>query len=451
MSRIGPIGPIGAAEPNDGEKSNLSDLPDRIAITPVDHPVKGSIRPPGSKSITNRALVCAALATGSSALRGALDSEDTQVMVDSLHRLGVRVDLDLQTQQILATGTSGEIPIQDADLFVGNSGTTIRFLTAMLATCKGRFRLDGVERMRQRPIGDLLDAVRQLGGRADCEMKSNCPPLVVTAGGLPGGTATIRGDISSQFLSGLLMACPYAQSDVDLVVDGELVSQPYVTMTLGVMSSFGVDVDVHSMQRFHIAAGQRYRGCVYDIEPDASAASYFWAAAAITGGRVLVHGLTRNALQGDVAFCDCLARMGCTVEFGFDGITVTGGPLQGIEVDMNSISDTVQTLAAVALFADGPTTITGVAHIRHKESDRLGDLARELRRLGAEVDERSDGLRIIPLPLHGAEIETYRDHRMAMSLALVGLRIPDVVIKDPGCTDKTYPDYFRDLAKLTAS
>jgi 3-phosphoshikimate 1-carboxyvinyltransferase len=365
--------------------------------------------------------------------------------------LGLQVTHTPATETISVEGTGGRIPVRQADLFVGNSGTTIRFLTAMLCAGRGQFRLDGVERMRARPLGDLLAALRQLGAVVEGELQPDYPPVRITAGGLAGGTAVIRGTISSQFLSGLLMACPYARRDVDLVVDGELVSQPYVALTLGVMAAFGIAVDGADLRRFHVAAGRRYQGRVYDIEPDASAASYFWGAAAITSGRITVHGLTRQALQGDIAFCDCLQLMGCTVDYGAAGITVSGGPLQGISVNMNAISDTAQTLAAVALFADGPTTITGVGHIRHKETDRIGDLARELRKLGAAVDELPDGLRITPQPLHAAEIDTYRDHRMAMSLALAGLRIPGVVIKDPGCTRKTYPGFFADLAALTGA
>jgi 3-phosphoshikimate 1-carboxyvinyltransferase len=273
----------------------------------------------------------------------------------------------------------------------------------------------------------------------------------LTARRLRGGTARILGNISSQFLSGLLMAAPYAETNVEIEVQGELVSQPYVQMTLGVMQAFGVAVFADDMMKFSIPAPQRYRGTAYAIEPDASAASYFWGAAAIVGGRVTVEGLTRSALQGDVAFVDCLARMGCLVEESTCGITVTGGSLRGIDVNMNAISDTVQTLAAVALFAHGPTTITGVGHIRHKETDRIGDLARELRKLGATVEEFDDGLKITPRALRPAAIDTYHDHRMAMSLALVGLQQPGVVIHDPGCVEKTYPRYFEDLARVCSS
>jgi 3-phosphoshikimate 1-carboxyvinyltransferase len=412
-------------------------------------PLRGTIRPPGSKSITNRALVCAALADGSSRLLGALDSEDTRVMDAALQRLGISVEANADRSELTVTGCGGRIPATAADLYLANSGTSIRFLTALAALGLGQFRLDGVERMRARPIQDLLDGLGQLGVDVRAENDNGCPPVVVRACGLPGGVATIHGHVSSQFLSGLLMVAPYAHSDVCLRVAGPLVSQPYVRMTLAVMRAFGVQVDDRRLDRFQIEAGQRYAAREYAIEPDASAASYFWAAAAITGGRVTVAGLSRDAIQGDVAFCDCLARMGCQVDYQADRITVTGGPLQGIAVDMNAISDTVLTLAAVALYATGPTTITGVAHIRHKETDRIGDLARELRKFGSQVEERPDGLRICPAALQAAEIETYQDHRMAMSLALVGLRTPGVVIRNPGCTEKTYPRYFDDLRALS--
>ena len=254
--------------------------------------------------------------------------------------------------------------------------------------------------------------------------------------------------MSSQFLSALLMAVPYAATDVQLVIDGRLVSKPYVRMTLAVMSSFGVPVDAGDLTRISIAAPQTYQAIEYSIEPDASAASYFWGAAAITGGRITVNGLNHSSLQGDVAFCECLERMGCEVEYQPDSITITGKRLRGIDVNMNPISDTAQTLAVVALFADGPTTITGVAHIRHKETDRIGDLARELRRIGATVEEFDDGLRITPGPIRPAEINTYNDHRMAMSFALAGLSQGGIVIKNPQCTEKTYPHFFDDLTAL---
>jgi 3-phosphoshikimate 1-carboxyvinyltransferase len=419
---------------------------DRIEIHPCG-PVRATIRPPGSKSITNRALVCAALARGESLLQGALESEDTQVMVEALRQLGIRIDENWQQQELRVQGCDGQLPAAHADLYVANSGTTVRFLAATVALGQGVYRLDGTPRMRERPIADLLQALAQLGVDAVSEQKSGCPPVVIRASGLTGGQATVRGDVSSQFLSGLLLASPYARQSVELIVEGELVSQPYIRMTLAVMESFGVRVDAHELRRFVVPRGG-YKGRQYAIEPDASAASYFFAAAAITGGEVTVEGLSRERLQGDVAFVDCLARMGCQVKDAPNGITVIGGPLAGIDVDMNAISDTVQTLAAVALFAAGPTTVHGVAHIRHKETDRIAALAAELRKLGAEVQEFPDGLRINPRPLRPAEIATYHDHRMAMSMALVGLRSPGVVILDPDCTAKTYPKFFEDLAHI---
>jgi 3-phosphoshikimate 1-carboxyvinyltransferase len=422
-----------------------------LAIQPVSI-VQGSIRPPGSKSLTNRALLCAALAEGTSTLHGALDSEDTRVMIVALRQLGLAVHPDESRTEIQVRGAAGQFPTRQAQLYCANSGTTIRFLTAALTVTQGQYRLTGVKRMHQRPIGDLLATLQQLGGNVRSEADNDCPPVVIEARHLPGGEATIRGETSSQFLSSLLMACPYAQQPVRLSVDGPLVSAPYIRLTLGVIRAFGVDIPHQGLRHFEIPAPVRYRASSFAVEPDASAASYFWAAAAITGGRVTVEGVTTDALQGDVAFCHCLEQMGCEVQHAEQGITVSGGArLQGIDVDMGAISDTVQTLAAVALFADGPTTIRNVAHIRYKETDRIDDLARELSKLGATVDTFHDGLTIHPGPLQGAEIETYNDHRMAMSLALVGLRVPGVRIRNPRCTEKTYPHFFDDLQRLCGS
>lgn len=422
-----------------------------VAIRPSG-PVRGSIRPPGSKSITNRALVCAALARGESTLTGALESEDTLVMIDSLGRLGIRVDQADQGRTLRISGCGGTIPADGAELYVANSGTSMRFLAALVTLGQGLFRIDGSPRMRQRPIEDLLAALRQLGADASGESPGGCPPVRIRADGLPGGRATVGGAISSQFLSGLLMAAPYARRPVEFVVAGELVSVPYVEMTLAVMRSFGVTVEHRDLKEFLVPAATVYDARQYAVEPDASAASYFFAAAAVTGGRVTVDGLSRESLQGDVRFCDCLAQMGCEVSYGADSITVARSPgrtLRGIEADMNAISDTAQTLSAVALMAEGPTTITGVGHIRHKETDRIAALATELRKLGARVEEREDGLQIVPGPLHGAAIDTYNDHRMAMSLAIVGLAVPGVMIRDPDCTAKTYPGFFLDIERLT--
>ncbi len=439
-----------SAEQNSPSIDSLKEfvlVTDVVKIHPCS-PVEGTIRTPGSKSITNRAIVCAALAAGTSRLTGVLDSEDTAVMIDAWKRLGIKLQHDVMASELHIEGCGGVLPIQQAKLYVANSGTTIRFLTAALAACTGLFELDGVPRMRERPIGDLLVALRQLGANIQSlnTEANNCPPVLIEANGLRGGIATVAGNISSQFLSGLMMAAPMAAGSVTLMVEGELVSVPYVEMTAQVMRAFGAHINGPSTGPMHIDASHRYVGTDYAIEPDASAASYFWGAAAITGGLVRVEGLSLSSLQGDVRFCEVLERMGCSVSYQENAIEVSGGELLGIDVDMSDISDTVQTLAAVALFANGPTTIRGVAHNRVKETDRISDLARELQKLGAAVEEFPDGLRINPpLEIQPAEIETYRDHRMAMSLALVGLKVKGIVIRDPNCTAKTYPGYWDDL------
>lgn len=432
------------------DRDDHSSQAPRREITPCGL-LDARIRPPGSKSLTNRALVCAAAAEGVSRLTGVLDSEDVQVMVAALNSVGVAVEHDAAASVAVVTGRGGPITTPaPADLYIANSGTTVRFLTALLAAGQGTFRLHGTPRMHERPIDALLKALAGLGAQATSERSDGCPPVVLRAAGLDGGVVEVAGDVSSQYLSGLLMAAPLARADVEIRVIGELVSRPYVDMTLAVMQAFGATAATSDdMRTLRVPAPRGYRAADYAVEPDASAASYFFAAAAIAGGRVVVEGLSRDSLQGDVAFCDCLQAMGCEVRWGVDEIKVVGGPLRGGDFNMNAISDTVQTLAAVALFAEGPTTITGVAHNRHKETDRIGDLARELRKLGATVDEFDDGLRITPGELRPAEIATYHDHRMAMSLALVGLRQAGVVILDPGCTAKTYPRFFEDLASVT--
>lgn len=426
-------------------------MTDFVEIVPVAEPLRGTIRPPGSKSITNRALVIAALAAGETTLTGVLDSTDTQVMLESLRRLNVTVEHDRDACCCRVRGCGGRLPAADAELWLENSGTSIRFLTSVCGLGTGTCRLDGVPRMRQRPIGDLVRALRQLGASVRFESAdSECPPLTVDcrSGRLTGGRATIHGGISSQFLSSLLMAAPACSEPVTLQVDGDLVSPPYVQMTLRMMASFGVTVDAAPDFRTFRVVPQVYRGQDYAIEPDASAASYFFGAAAVTGGSVTVSGLPANPLQGDAAFVDVLAQMGCDVRRDGDAITVVGRPLHGIDIDMNAISDTAQTLAAVAVFADGPTTIRNVAHMRHKETDRIAALVAELRRAGIAADEFPDGLRIHPGPLRPAEIQTYDDHRMAMSFSLLGLRAPGIRILDPGCTAKTYPGWFDDLGRL---
>ena len=425
-------------------------MTDTREIVPVSRPVSGTIRPPGSKSLTNRALVVAALAEGTSHLTGVLDSRDTQVMIDSLRRLGIAVEHSPADCSIVVSGCSGRPPVAVADLWLENSGTSIRFLTALCALGRGTFRLDGNARMRERPIGDLLESLRQFGISVAAELGTDCPPVVLTSDGLRGGTTTVNADVSSQFLSAILMAAPCAASPVEIRLAGEMVSEPYVEMTWKVMSQFGVNVDRDEPGRYLIRP-QSYRGRSYDIEPDASAASYFFAAAAVTGGEITVEGLTANALQGDVFFVNALERMGCEVTWNADSITVRGRELHGIDIDMNAISDTAQTLACVAPFATGPTRIRNVAHMRHKETDRVAAVVTELQRLGLSVEEHPDGMTIHPGPLQPGSVATYDDHRMAMSFALLGLRVPGIVISDPGCTSKTYPHYFDDLDRLCDS
>ena len=416
-------------------------------MQPVSPPVSGVLRPPGSKSLTNRALIVAALAQGRSRLTGVLDSQDTRVMIDSLRKMGLTVDGNAAEGELAITGCGGHPPAPAADLWLENSGTSIRFLTAFCTLGKGRFRLDGNRRMRERPIADLVDGLKPLGAELHCELNNGCPPVVVTADGLPGGATTVGATVSSQYLSGLLMAAPAALNPVEITLSGELVSEPYVEMTLAVMRAFGVSAERPEPQRFVIPP-QTYQARDYAIEPDASAASYFFAAAAVTQGRITVQGLSREALQGDVGFVDLLEQMGCEVTSTADAITVQGRPLRGIEADMNDISDTAQTLACVAPFANGPTWIRNVAHMRLKETDRVAALVTELRKLGQQVEEFPDGLRIDPRPIQPARVATYDDHRMAMSFALIGLRSPGIEIADPECTAKTYPHYFDDLDRL---
>jgi 3-phosphoshikimate 1-carboxyvinyltransferase len=426
-----------------------------IAIEPLGRPIRATVRPPGSKSITNRALIVAALAEGLSRLTGALDSDDTRVMLDSLRRLGVRLTHDSSTQTIEIDGCAGRPPAVSAELWLENSGTSMRFLTAAACLGDGTRRLDGNARMRQRPIGPLCDALQALGATVECQGAGGCAPVVVRAHGLRGGRTLVAADLSSQFLSALLMTAPCAQMPVELVLQGPLVSEPYVAMTIRLMREFGVEVATRRNGGYRIVP-QRYGGRSFAIDPDASAASYFFAGAAITGGEVTVEGLSRDSLQGDVRFVDVLEQMGCEVHWGQSSITVQGRPLRGVDVDMNDISDTAQTLAAVAVFADGSTRIRNIAHVRHKETDRIRAMVTELKRLGIEALEHDDGLTIPPpsggLPaIRPALIQTYDDHRMAMSFALIGLRASGIRISNPACVAKTYPAFFEDLAAACRS
>jgi 3-phosphoshikimate 1-carboxyvinyltransferase len=421
---------------------------------------EGTVRPPGSKSLTNRALVLAALANGTSHLVGALKSEDTDLLVKAIHDLGIDVREeaapdarhptpdDCVRRTLVVTGCNGRIPAPVANLNVGNSGTSMRFLCALAALGHGRFRLDGSARMRERPIADLIDALTRLGVRARCESDNGCPPVIVDADGLAGGATRVSGTVSSQFLSGLLMAAPYAAGPVEVQVEGTLISRPYAAMTLAAMRAFGARVDEPAPDRFVIDPQSRYVGRRYEIEPDASNAAYFLAAAAITDGRCRVEGVGRHSLQGDARFVEILEGMGARVRQGPDWTEVHGAHLMSLDADLSDMPDQAQTMAALAVFAEGQTIIRNVASLRVKETDRLRALSTELRRLGQRVEERADGLTITPRPVRPARVETYNDHRMAMSLALIGLKAPGVVIRDPGCVAKTFPEFFEYLDRL---
>lgn len=428
----------------------MHEYPAELAIQPLVKPVNATVSVPGSKSITNRALVLAALAIKEGPrLYNVLRSEDTEVMVQCLFNLGFDVRPDWSNNRLQIGNDSDRIiPAASANLFVGNSGTTVRFLAAMVSLGTGSYRFDGISRMQERPIGDLLESLRQLGVRAMSERGNNCPPIVIESEGWKKGDVTVRSSMSSQYLSGLMMAAAFAPIPTTIRVNGTLVSEPYVEMTFRMIETCAGTMTRTSPGVFQTQPVLQRALCEYHIEPDASSASYFFAAAAITGGRVTVKGMKRNMLQGDVKFVDALEQMGCRVEECDSGITVHGKPLKGIDIDMNAISDTVMTLAAVACFAEGPTMIRNVAHIRHKETDRIAAVATELRKLGVQVEEFADGLTITPRPMIGCAVDTYNDHRMAMSLALIGLKVTGVIIKNPGCVAKTYPGFWQDFEKL---
>jgi len=425
-------------------------MTDCIAIRPATGPVDADVVLPGSKSYTNRALLMAALATGESVIEQALASEDTERMINALRALGVRVRDDPgSASNLIVTGCDGAWPSTEVELFVGNAGTAMRFLTAATTLGRGRFVLDGVSRMRERPIQPLLNGLAQLGASARSQFDNGCPPVIVEANGLRGGRARMPGHLSSQFFSALLLTAPYAERDVEVVVDGELVGRPYLTMTAASMACFGVALEHDDFSRFTVRAGQRYRAQRYLVEPDASSASYFFAAAAVTGGRVQVRGLTLDSAQGDVQFVRVLEAMGCRVTASSDALEVIGpDELEGLEVSLRDLPDMTPTLVAIAPFARTPVTIRDVGFIRHHETDRLHALATELSRLGACVRELDDGLVIEPSPLHGATLATYDDHRMAMALAVTGLRVPGIELCNPDCVAKTFPNFFDTFSRL---
>lgn len=419
-----------------------------MQITPISHPLNATVRVPGSKSLTNRALLVAALAKGTTRLRNALFSDDSCHFARALQTLGFDVQLDEASQEMTVTGLGGHIPAEQAELFVGNAGTAARFLTAFLTLGNGEYLLKGDARMRERPIGDLVEALRQLG--ATLETTGNSPPVRIIASGLPGGEATIAGNISSQFLSALLMVAPYAKTPVEIELITGLNSKPYVDMTIAIMQDFGVLVAHQGYERFTIEPSFFSALSSYSIEPDVSAASYFFAAPVICGGNVRVENISRSSIQGDIAFLDVLQRMGCLIIGGEHNMEVRGTKeLSGVNVDMRDIPDMAQTLAAIAPFASSPTRIRGVASARLKETDRIHATCTELRRLGVRVQEHEDGMTIYPCKdIQPATVRTYNDHRMAMAFSLIGLRVPGIVIENPACVSKTFPNYFEVLDTL---
>jgi 3-phosphoshikimate 1-carboxyvinyltransferase len=418
------------------------------AIEPLTRPPDVTVAVPGSKSLTNRALIAAALARGSSQLEGILLADDTEAMLDGLARLGIAVEVDRAGHRATVTGCGGTVPPGPATVDVRLSGTTARFLAPLVALGRGRYVLDAAPPFRARPMGPVLDALLALGARIEDLGEPGHLPVAVHTEGVRGGHVRVAGDVSSQFLSGLLLAGPAVPDGLTVELTTDLVSVPYVELTLGTMAAFGARVERPHPRRFDVQPGG-YRATSYRVEPDASAASYLLAAAAITGGRVRIPGLGHGAVQGDVRFADVLGQMGAEVVRDGDGLEVRGtGRLEGIDVDLADLSDTAQTLAAVAVFAEGPTRVRGIGFIRRKETDRIAAVVTELRRLGIEAREEPDGFVIEPGTPRPGRVETYDDHRMAMSFTLLGLVVPGIEIADPGCVAKTFPTYFEVLEQL---
>lgn len=419
---------------------DLAGLPDPYPVEPLAVPPDTTVAVPGSKSISIRAVLAAALAAGESTLEGVLRADDTEAVLGAVRALGVGVDAAGTTVRV--TGGGGRWPRADAELDLRQSATSARLLLALSALSTGRVRLDGDPQLRARPMGPGLDALRSLGATVAELGEPGHLPVVVSGGPVRGGTVRLPGDVSSQFVSGLLMAGAGMAEGLRVELTTPLVSEPYVALTRDVIAAFGVTVDGLEVRP------QPYRATRYRVEPDASAASYAFAAAAITGGRIRVDGLGSASRQGDVGFVRVLADMGARVRLTPDHIEVVGDRLRGIEVDMRHISDTVPTLAVVAVFAESPTRITGVGFIRAKESDRIGAVVTELGRCGIRAEEEPDGLVVHPGTPRPAVVRTYRDHRMAMAFALLGLRVPGIAVADPGCVAKTFPGYWRMLAAL---
>ncbi len=421
-----------------------------LTLQPIAH-IDGTINLPGSKSVSNRALLLAALAEGTTRLTNLLDSDDVRHMLDALGALGVtyRLSADRRQCEIIGLGhaLTAQVPLS---LFLGNAGTAMRPLAAALCLGRHDVTLTGEPRMKERPIGHLVDALRQGGAEIEYLEQEDYPPLRLR-GGFRGGDITVDGSVSSQFLTALLMTAPLAGEDTAIRIKGELVSKPYIDITLALMNTFGIQVRNDDYQNFHVQGRQTYRSPGhYLVEGDASSASYFLAAAAIRGGTIRVTGIGKNSVQGDIRFADVLERMGAVIRWGDDFIECTRGELRAIDMDMNHIPDAAMTIATTALFARGTTTLRNIFNWRVKETDRLAAMATELRKVGAEVEEGEDYITITPpAALTYAEIGTYNDHRMAMCFSLVALSDTPVTILDPKCTNKTFPDYFRQLAAVS--
>jgi 3-phosphoshikimate 1-carboxyvinyltransferase len=425
-------------------------LPDKLTLSPIQK-ISGNLVLPGSKSLSNRILLLSMLAEGKTEIQNLLDSDDVRRMVEALETLGIQLEENRAENLITVSGTSGIIPVKEATLMLGNAGTAIRPLTAAMTLGHGRFVLDGVQRMRERPIIDLVNGLSQLGANLRCINGTDCPPVEVIADGLPGGITRLSGAISSQYLTAILLAAPYADKEVQIEITDKLVSVPYVEMTLRLMQSFGVSVNHENFRLFHIPR-QTYRspGNIF-VEGDASSASYFLAGAAITKGSVTVKGCGTDSLQGDARFAEVLEKMGAKVEWEPQQVKLTGNSLNGIDVDMNKMPDAAMTLAVAALFASGPTAIRNIYNWRVKETERLQAVSTELRKLGAEVEEGYDYLVIQPPEqIRKAEIDTYDDHRMAMAFSLAACGESPMTINNPGCVSKTFPDYFEVLDGLCA-
>ncbi|MEK9972042.1 MAG: 3-phosphoshikimate 1-carboxyvinyltransferase [Deltaproteobacteria bacterium] len=427
-------------------------MTERLRLGPIRR-ISGSITLPGSKSLSNRVLLLAMLSEGETFIENLLDSDDVRRMIDALAKLKIPYEENRPNKKIRVKGVGGRIPVDKAELFLGNAGTAIRPLTAALTLGHGQFVLDGIERMRERPIQDLLDGLNQLGAQVRSINNTGCPPVEIIANGLPGGITELSGAISSQYLSAILLTSPYAQTPVEIRIKDHLVSIPYVEMTIKLMNRFGVKVDVsEDFKSFHINAPQSYKSPgTYFVEGDASSASYFLAGAAITGGTITVIGCGTDSLQGDARFAKIMEMMGAEVQWEPNQITVRGsGNLRGIDVDMNEMPDAAMTLAVAALFAEGTTAIRNIYNWRLKETERLQAVSSELKKLGATIEEGEDYIIIEPpKQLLPAEIATYDDHRMAMAFSLAACGGVPITILDPSCVSKTFPDYFDQLSKLT--